>query len=316
MLEKVKEGAEIHRQVRSYIREWIQPGMKFTDICQRIEDKIRELTGFDEKDPLKRGIAFPTGVSVNNCAAHWTPNPGDNTVLEYDDVCKIDFGVHIDGWIIDSAFTYTSNPKFDPLLEIAKEATYTGIKAAGSDAILGEIGSDIQEVIEAAEIELDGKTYPLKSIGDICGHQIDRFKIHAGKAVPNIKFEEYTERMLPGEFYAIETFPSTGEGHVKPGPDCSHYMLNYKEGYKDKFLAKNEKKLLETIEKDRGTLAFCLRWLENKKKTKFLRKLIKSNVVVSYPPLYDIRGSYVAQFEHTIHIGENKVEILSKGEDY
>lgn len=41
---------------------------------------------------LESGIAFPTGCSVNYCAAHYTPNPGDNTVLEYDDVCKIDFG--------------------------------------------------------------------------------------------------------------------------------------------------------------------------------------------------------------------------------
>ena len=43
------------------------------------------------------GIAFPTGCSLNHCAAHWTPNAGDKTVLSYDDVCKIDFGTHING---------------------------------------------------------------------------------------------------------------------------------------------------------------------------------------------------------------------------
>jgi methionine aminopeptidase len=30
-------------------------------------------------------------------AAHWTPNSGDKTVLQYDDVMKLDFGTHIDG---------------------------------------------------------------------------------------------------------------------------------------------------------------------------------------------------------------------------
>lgn len=45
------------------------------------------------------GLAFPTGCSLNHCAAHYTPNAGDKTVLQYDDVCKIDFGTHVNGEI-------------------------------------------------------------------------------------------------------------------------------------------------------------------------------------------------------------------------
>ena len=44
-----------------------------------------------------QGLAFPTGCSLNHCAAHYTPNAGDKTVLQYDDVCKIDFGTHVNG---------------------------------------------------------------------------------------------------------------------------------------------------------------------------------------------------------------------------
>ena len=46
---------------------------------------------------LKAGLAFPTGCSLNHCAAHYTPNAGDPTTLSVDDVCKIDFGTHING---------------------------------------------------------------------------------------------------------------------------------------------------------------------------------------------------------------------------
>ena len=49
-----------------------------------------------QENGLKAGIAFPTGCSLNHVAAHWTPNSGDKTVLQYDDVCKIDFGTHVD----------------------------------------------------------------------------------------------------------------------------------------------------------------------------------------------------------------------------
>ena len=48
------------------------------------------------------GIGFPTGCSLNHVAAHYTPNPGDNTVLQYSDVMKLDFGTHVDGYIVDS----------------------------------------------------------------------------------------------------------------------------------------------------------------------------------------------------------------------
>ena len=50
-----------------------------------------------KENGLKAGIAFPTGCSINHCAAHFSPNPGDTTVLNYDDVMKIDFGSQVDG---------------------------------------------------------------------------------------------------------------------------------------------------------------------------------------------------------------------------
>jgi methionyl aminopeptidase len=34
-----------------------------------------------------------------------------STVLTYDSVCKIDFGTHINGHIVDCAFTWAPNPK-------------------------------------------------------------------------------------------------------------------------------------------------------------------------------------------------------------
>jgi len=63
-----------------------------------------------EGNGLTSGIGFPTGCSLNHVAAHYTPNTGDTTTIEYDDVCKIDIGCHVGGRIIDSAFTVAFNP--------------------------------------------------------------------------------------------------------------------------------------------------------------------------------------------------------------
>ncbi|PIO41066.1 hypothetical protein AB205_0183280, partial [Aquarana catesbeiana] len=112
-----------------------------------------------KENGLYAGLAFPTGCSLNNCAAHYTPNAGDPTVLQYDDVCKIDFGTHINGHIIDCAFTVTFNSKYDKLLEAVKDATNTGVRCSGIDVRLCDVGEAIQEVMESYEVEIDGKTY-------------------------------------------------------------------------------------------------------------------------------------------------------------
>jgi methionine aminopeptidase len=63
--------------------------------------------------------------------------------------------------------------------------------------------------MESHEVELDGRTYQVKSIRNLNGHSIGPYRIHAGKSVPIVKGGEAT-RMEEGEFFAIETFGSTG----------------------------------------------------------------------------------------------------------
>lgn len=64
-------------------------------------------------------------------------------MLNYDDVCKIDFGTQVEGRIVDCAFTVAFNPKYDKLLEAVKDATNTGLKTAGIDVRLCDIGEAI-----------------------------------------------------------------------------------------------------------------------------------------------------------------------------
>ena len=74
---------------------------------------------------------------------------------------------------------------------------------------LCDVGAAVQEVMESHEVELDGKTYQVKPIRNLNGHSIGPYRIHAGKSVPIVRGGEAT-RMEEGEFFAIETFGSTG----------------------------------------------------------------------------------------------------------
>ena len=208
MYNEVRQCAEVHREVRKYIADWVKPGMKLIDVCETLENSVRQLI---EERGLEAGIAFPTGCSQNHIAAHWTPNGGDATVIDADDVIKFDFGTQINGRIIDCAFTKTFNAKYDPLLDAVREATECGIAESGIDVRLCDIGEAIEEVMESHEIELNGKTYQVKCCRNLNGHSIAPYQIHAGKSVPIVRGGE-TTRMEEGEFYAIETFGSTGKG--------------------------------------------------------------------------------------------------------
>eukprot|EP00441_Pelagodinium_beii_P038408 CAMPEP_0197629138 /NCGR_PEP_ID=MMETSP1338-20131121/7122_1 /TAXON_ID=43686 ORGANISM="Pelagodinium beii, Strain RCC1491" /NCGR_SAMPLE_ID=MMETSP1338 /ASSEMBLY_ACC=CAM_ASM_000754 /LENGTH=500 /DNA_ID=CAMNT_0043200155 /DNA_START=60 /DNA_END=1562 /DNA_ORIENTATION=+ len=312
--EKIRRAAECHRQVRKYVQSYVKPGMTMTDMCQRLEKKTHELVA---ANGLECGWGFPTGCSLNWVAAHYTPNYGDNTVLQYDDVCKLDFGVQVGGRIVDCAFTIAFNEKYDPIIEATQEGTNTGIKEAGIDARFTDIGAAIQETIESYEIELNGKTFPVKPVRNLNGHSIGPYQIHGGKSVPITKNQESTI-MEEGEFYAIETFASNGKGYVVEDLDCSHYMKIHDAPHVP-LRVKSSKALLHAIEQNFGTLAFCRRWLDDLGQTRHLmalKNLVDNDLVQPYPPLCDAKGSYVTQMEHTILLRPTMKEVISRGDDF
>lgn len=294
--DKLKKAGKIHIEVEKYLRKDVltdETPIKLYDLAEKIENKIRELGAYP---------AFPTGLSINNCAAHDTPFSEESDILGPNDLIKIDYGVHIDGNIIDGAFSFSFSDKFDKLIEASKEATMEAIKMSKPGALLSDIGANTEKVIES---------HGFKSIRDLCGHQIGVYRIHSGKVVPNIKFPQYRECMKEGEVYAIETFPTTGSGHLTDDmKNCSHYMVNYA----DPNVLKKGKKipLCKTINNDYGTLAFCKRWLNEQDNVNLdLKKLCDKKVVIAYPPRYDTPGSYVSQTEKTIYITKNGCEILN-----
>lgn len=133
-LNDYRKAAEVHRQVRKWTQEFARPGKTLTEIAEGIDDGVRALLDNDGLVPgtgLVSGLGFPTGLALNNCVAHYTPNPGQkDIILQSSDVMKVDFGVHINGWIVDSAFTMSFDPTYDNLLAAVKEATNTGIKVS------------------------------------------------------------------------------------------------------------------------------------------------------------------------------------------
>jgi methionyl aminopeptidase len=334
VIKSLEYAAGVHKEVRRFLQPYLKPGIKLIDIAKLIELKTTQLS--NQSKSINKGIGFPVGLAVNDCVAHWHPSSSNKTILTKDDVIKIDFGTEANGWIVDSAFTICFDRKYDILIEAVKEATYHGINNIGVDVNIGEWGKEIQEVIESYEITLDGKTYPIKSISNVGGHNITKGIIHAGLFLPIVDLREQLKnnRFKEG-VYAVETFGSTKDNYAytdsksenntntdsksenNTNTDSTLYRINPHKKLNLNFNSESTN-LLNQIKTRFNTLPFTDRYIESNKIPNYkniLKNLSDNNYLHSYPPLY-VKQGYTAQYEHTIYIGENKKIIFSNGEDY
>lgn len=158
----------------------------------------------------------------------------------------------------------------------------------------------------------------VKPIRNLNGHSINQYQIHGGKSVPIVRHNDHT-KMEENEFYAIETFGSTGKGYVHEDMECSHYMRDYNGPAHVPLRLPRAKQLLSTINKNFGTLAFCPRYLQHIGEERYLlglKSLVDSGLVAEYPPLCDTTGCFTAQYEHTLVLRPTRKEVLSRGDDY
>jgi methionyl aminopeptidase len=310
-IQDLRRAACVHRQVRSLIQPNLKDGMNMLNMLNDIERYTKDTSN---KDELNNGIGFPCGISKDNCAAHFSPVT--NMYFDKNSIYKIDFGTHSNGFIIDSAFSVTYNPDLVPLMNAVKEATWTGINNLGVDVIIGELGEKIQEVMESYEIEINGKTYPVKSVSNLGGHNIEQYKIHGGELLLGIK-NSNPRRIKSDTIYAVETFGTTGNGTTY-GKMEENTLYSYNKDHIYTSLKYDvSKKILAHIQKNYTTLPFTERWLMNIKNYKTgLKELTTHGIINSYPPLYDVNNSYSAQYEHTVYVTDKSKEILSFGDDY
>ena len=292
VLEKYEEAGRIASKVRMKIEDIVREGMRIIDICEMVEENIRNLGG----EP-----AFPCNVSVNEIAAHYTSPPRDERIIPDGSVVKIDIGVHIDGYIVDTATTVCFNSEYEEMVQTSRIALETAIRTIRPGISTSDLGSKIQRVIE---------NRGFKPISNLTGHQIGRYMIHAGKSLPNVSHISF-RRIHEGEVYAIEPFVTTpnAKGRVVEGGEAHIFRFLKRK----KLKLRESKRLLNLIERRFRTLPFAKRWLmKNNVLNEFaFTHLLESKCLMAYPVFVEESGQWVAQFEHTVYIDKNGAIVLT-----
>ncbi len=291
-LECHRRAGRIAAECRAWAVEHIRPGVTVRSVLEAVEELIRE-----------RGAepGFPAQSSRNHVAAHYCSSPEDDLAYEEGDCVKVDLGVHIDGYICDTAATVdlSADGRWAGVCRASSDALAAAIATVGDGVAVGDIGAAVERTITAAGFE---------PVRNLTGHGLGRWKVHTPPQIPNYA-ERGGGRLKTGMVFAIEPFACTGRGMIRERGKAEVFMMvapprNAKGIDRD---------VLRAIDAWRG-LPIARRYFrafDRDAVEDTLQKLARQGSLMRYPPLVEEEGVMVAQFEHSIYLGPEGVEILT-----
>jgi len=290
VLEKLRRAGRISREARDVAVDATQEGALLLDVAEAVEGRMRE-----------RGAqpAFPTCISIDDIAAHYTPTHDDPLRFRRGNVVKLDLGAHVDGWVADTAVTVeVGSRNWTELIRASELALATAIEAVRAGVETRLLGAGIQRAIEA---------HGYKPVRNLTGHTIERYRLHAGKSVPNVAHGH--DALVAGEVVAIEPFASSGAGQVDGRRTGNIYRVVRAGSQKDPALGG----FLEELAKAFRTLPFAERWAYriDARAPAMLNRLVRTGTLMTYPALRDIQGGVVSQAEHTMIVGPTGAEVTT-----
>jgi len=271
-----------------------KPGTTFLEVMDHCEEKIVKLGG---------QIAWAQ-MALNDTAAHFCPEEDEQASSKEGDVIKIDIGVHLDGYIADNAMTVeVGSDRYKDMIKASRNALKAAIKLVEPGRKLWELGE-----AQLSEAEALGFT----TIKNLSGHTIERYKVHAGVSIPSFNNKDKTE-LKEGWQIAIEPFVTDGQGMIKEKEPATIFMVEKDKGVR----SPHARKILDFVKPLNG-LPFTSRWLTRKfgrgSAALGMRELKQSGMVRGYPPLVEVSGGVVAQFEHSM-IVKDKPSVYTRHED-
>ena len=271
----------------------VLPGESYFDIVESLEKMIIDSGGRP---------AFPANISINEIAAHFTPEANNTMLVGETDLVKIDLGVHINGCIGDTAVTVDLSGEQGKICEASSAALDTAISMMRAGTRVGDIGAAIEK-------EITSRGY--KPIENLTGHKIEPYLLHAGVEIPNIAANVDYE-LQEGDVFAIEPFASAGSGRVADTSPVEIFALQAT----PKLRMKYSRELLAHIANNYLSLPFAERWLANVFQSRLtlttaLRELLNSGALHPYPVLRDTGKGLVSQFEHTVVVEQDSSRIIT-----
>jgi len=287
VLKKYRKAGEILARVRGEASSMIEVGASVLEVADFVENTTRKMGG----EP-----AFPCNISRDRVAAHDTAKPNDDSVFG-EEMVKLDIGVHVDGYIADSAVTVdlSGHPE---MVEASRAALEAAIELVEPGVNTAQLGTAIEDTI---------KGYGYNPVSNLTGHGLKRYVAHAEPAIPNRAIDKGVEINVD-DVIAIEPFVTDGVGKISEAPQVEIYSFIAKRPIR----SAPARNLLKEIQEKYSALPFARRWLKGTRVDYALGQLVKTGIIYRYPLLWEGEGKLVSQAEHTLVVAENGCEVTTR----
>jgi len=211
----IRESGRIVAECLELVRKNCVPGASTYDLDRLVGEHIKKRGGtspfFGYEFPGKSPFPASVCASVNDVVVHGVP---DKVPLKAGDLVSLDVGVIKDGYIGDSAWTFSiGEPEASAkrLLTAGEEALYAGIAAMRPKGKLTEVSRAIQTLVESRGYSV---------VRDYVGHGVGQ-SLHEDPQVPNYvqagasilsMFRDTT--LKPGMVLAVEPMVNEGTAQV------------------------------------------------------------------------------------------------------
>lgn len=317
---KYKMGGDIANQALRLVVDTAKPGVSVLSLCEKGDEYIMAETGkvFKKEKEMKKGIAFPTSVSVNNCVCHFSPLKSDpDYTLKDGDLVKIDLGVHVDGFIANVAHSF--------VVGASKENPITGRKAdvvkaahlcAEAALRLVKPGNQNTQVTEAwNKIAQSFKCSPIEGM---LSHQLKQHVIDGEKTIIQNPTDQQRKDHEKAEFevhevYAVDVLISTGEGKARDGGlRTTIYKRDPNKQYGLKM--KTSRTFFSEVERRFDAMPFTLRAFGDEAKARLgVVECAKHELLQPFSVLQEKEGELVAQFKFTVLLMANGPHKITSG---
>jgi curved DNA binding protein len=303
---KYKMASEITQRVLREIIDRCVPGASIKDTCIYGDKRLNEETlGVFKKDKdVKKGIAFPTCLSVNNYICHFSPLVSDpDMILKDDDVVKIDLGCHIDGYVAVVAHTI--------VVGATREKKVTGRRADcilaayyAAEAALRLIKPSENNIAVTEMIDRIAHVYHCKPVEGMISYQMTQGIIDGEKKIYQNPTEMQRRDIEKQDFalhevYAVDVLMTSGEG--KPRETDIRTTVYKKKDFVYQLRMKSSRVFLSEVEKRFSLMPFTLRHFEDEKRARMgVIECAKHDLVEPYPVYQEKDGEFVAEFKFTL----------------
>ncbi|KXN70932.1 proliferation-associated protein 1 [Conidiobolus coronatus NRRL 28638] len=319
---KFNAASEITQNALKFVIEKCTPEAKILDICVEgdkfITDAVSKI--YTKNKTITKGIAFPTCISVNNIACHFSPlesDPESNTALAKGDLVKVQLGTHIDGYPAIVAHTFVIGAtKEEPATGIKADtilAAHYSAEAALRTVVPGNKTSIVTDIVNKVCSE-----FGVKPVEGMLSYQVEQNVLEGEKQIILNPTEAHRKgfkinEIAQNEVYCVDIVVSSKDGKVKSTNNRTTVYRRTDSTYQLKMAA--SRKYLSEVNTKHGKFPFNIRSSEDIKAARMgVVECVRSQVLANYDVMAEEKDQFVAQYLFTVLLtGNGSVRLTTPG---